>query len=86
VQDLAAHCIFEEVAFLLVYGHLPTAAELKTYCAKLSKLRELPPQLRTVLEQVPKDAHPMDVMRTGNSSNCINNNNHFILTSNYLHF
>ena len=65
VQDLAAHCIFEEVAYLLVYGSLPTQEQLKGYCAKLARLRELPAALRQVLEQIPTDAHPMDVMRTG---------------------
>lgn len=65
LQDLAAHCEFEEVAFLILKGHLPTQAELLEYKSKLRALRYLPQPLKEVLERIPKDAHPMDVMRTG---------------------
>jgi 2-methylcitrate synthase len=65
IYDLADNASFEEVAYLLLYGHLPTQAELTAYVAKLKSLRGLPEQLKTVLEMVPADAHPMDVMRTG---------------------
>ena len=65
VKDLAAHCEFEEVAYLLLKGKLPTRAELAAYKEKLSSLRELPVALREVLEQLPATSHPMDVMRTG---------------------
>lgn len=65
LQDLAANCEFEEVAFLILKGHLPTQAELTEYKAKLRSLRVLPQPLKEVLERIPKDAHPMDVMRTG---------------------
>jgi 2-methylcitrate synthase len=65
VKDLAEHCQFEEVAYLILKGHLPTQAELDAYKAKLKKLRGLPQALKEVLERIPKDAHPMDVMRTG---------------------
>lgn len=67
VSDLAAHCEFEEVAYLLFYGELPAATELSDYKAKLKGMRELPEALKTVLEQIPASAHPMDVMRTGAS-------------------
>lgn len=65
VDDLAEHCIFEEVAYLILKGHLPTQAELDTYQAKLASLRSLPDALKQGLELIPKHAHPMDVMRTG---------------------
>lgn len=65
VQDLSENSTFEEVAYLLLKGKLPNQAELDAYIAKLKTLRGLPAALKTVLEQIPKDAHPMDVMRTG---------------------
>jgi 2-methylcitrate synthase len=68
IKDLAAHCQFEEVAYLLVHGALPTQAQLDTYKAKLKGLRGLSPQVKTVLEQLPASAHAMDVLRTGFSA------------------
>src|SRR5476649_996591 len=64
ILDLAEACEFEEVAHLLVYGKLPTAAELRAYKAKLRALRGLPASVRDALEHLPAGAHPMDVMRT----------------------
>jgi 2-methylcitrate synthase len=64
-KDLAENCEVEEVAHLILKGELPTQDQLATYKAKLKSLRGLPDALKTVLEQIPKDAHPMDVMRTG---------------------
>jgi len=68
VEDLAANATFEEVAFLLLYGHLPNHSELDGYRAKLISLRGLPQALKTVLEELPASAHPMDVLRTGCSA------------------
>jgi len=65
VKDLAENCEFEEVAHLILKGALPTQAELDAYKTKLQGLRSLPTELKTVLEQIPKEAHPMDVIRTG---------------------
>lgn len=66
VRDLAAHCKhFEEVAYLLLYGHLPNQAELTAYLQRLHAMRDLPQTLKEVLERIPADAHPMDVMRVG---------------------
>ncbi|MDO6783201.1 2-methylcitrate synthase [Neptunomonas phycophila] len=65
IKALADHAEFEEVAYLLLYGKLPNQAELNAYKAKLKSLRQLPSALKTVLENIPADAHPMDVMRTG---------------------
>lgn len=65
VRELAKDCLFEEVAYLLFYGELPTAAQLDAYLQRLQGLRDLPQALKEVLERIPADAHPMDVMRTG---------------------
>ena len=65
ISDLAENAQFEEVAYLLLRGKLPNRQELDAYKTKLRSLRSLPAALKTVLEQIPKDAHPMDVMRTG---------------------
>ena len=68
IYDLAEHATFEEVAHLLIYGELPTQNELKNYKSRLIAMRRLPNGLKAVLEQLPGDAHPMDVMRTGCSA------------------
>ncbi len=65
IDDLAEHASFEEVAYLLLRGELPTVAQLALYRRKLAGLRGLPAPLRAVLEQIPANAHPMDVLRTG---------------------
>jgi 2-methylcitrate synthase len=67
VKDLAEKCEFEEVAHLILKGKLPTESELAAYKAKLQGLRGLPQGLKDVLERIPADAHPMDVLRTGAS-------------------
>ena len=68
INDLAKNCEFEEVAYLILYGSLPTKAQLTDYKAQLSKLRELPSEVKTILENLPKTAHPMDVVRTATSA------------------
>lgn len=65
ISDLAEKAQFEEVAYLLLRGKLPNRQELDAYKKKLKSLRSLPAALKTVLEQIPREAHPMDVMRTG---------------------
>ena len=65
IADLANHSTFEEVAYLLGYGTLPTAAQLAAYELKLRRLRGLPALVQDALELLPASAHPMDVMRTG---------------------
>ena len=65
ILDFADAAQFEEVAYLLVHEKLPTRDELKKYKQKLQGLRGLPEPLKKALEQLPKRAHPMDVMRTG---------------------
>ena len=56
---------FEEVAYLLIHGKLPNLQELQAYHETLIALRHLPSALKTVLEAIPANAHPMDVLRTG---------------------
>ncbi|MBM3377070.1 MAG: 2-methylcitrate synthase [Betaproteobacteria bacterium] len=68
ILDLAAACEFEEVAYLLVHGHLPTAAELSGYKKKLHALRGIPASVMAALESLPASSHPMDVMRTAVSA------------------
>lgn len=68
IEDLAEHATFEEVAWLLLRGDLPTQQTLDEYRQRLKGLRELPSSLKSVLEQLPLTTHPMDVLRTGCSA------------------
>jgi len=65
VADLAENVTFEEVAYLLFNGDLPTQQQLDSYKKELFALRDLPQPLKEVLKLIPAEAHPMDVMRTG---------------------
>ena len=65
IYDLADNATFEEVAYLLLHGKVPTRGELDAYVAKIKSLRGLPDALKVVLEMIPSEAHPMDVLRTG---------------------
>lgn len=65
ILDFADQAEFEEIAYLIIHGALPNAAELKAYKAKLKSLRGLPQPVKAALEALPPSAHPMDVMRTG---------------------
>ncbi|MDA0957748.1 MAG: 2-methylcitrate synthase [Proteobacteria bacterium] len=65
IEDLAANARFEEVAYMLLYGELPKADALAAYEQRLTGMRDLPDALKAVLESIPKETHPMDVMRTG---------------------
>jgi len=65
ILDIATTSEFEEIAYLLVHGKLPNDGELRGYKAKLRSLRGLPQALKSALEALPANAHPMDVMRTG---------------------
>ncbi|MDA8627285.1 2-methylcitrate synthase [Pseudomonadales bacterium] len=65
IEDLAANAKFEEVAYMLLYGELPTQDVLTAYETRLTGMRDLPEALKKVLEAIPKETHPMDVMRTG---------------------
>ena len=65
ISDLAKQVSFEEVAHLILHGVLPNQDQLQAYRSKLRNLRDLPAELKEVLERIPASAHPMDVMRTG---------------------
>merc|ERR1712159_283720 len=67
IEDLAEHAEFEEVAFLLIRGYLPSQAELNDYKMTLAKYRSLPAALCSAIELLPASAHPMDVLRTAAS-------------------
>lgn len=64
INDLAEKASFEEVAYLLHYGQLPTQKELDNYTNKLVGLRSIPDNLKEILKLIPKNSHPMDVLRT----------------------
>ena len=64
IYDLAEYSNFEEVAFLLLKAHLPDRAEFDAYIDTLKSLRGLPDALKKLLEMIPADTHPMDVLRT----------------------
>ena len=68
INDLAKECEFEEVAYLILYGELPNQEELARYKKELVTLRDLPEQVKAILELLPKDTHPMDVVRTAVSA------------------
>lgn len=65
IADLAAHCEFEEVAYLLIHGKLPNTVELTAYKLALAQSRSLPAAVKEALELLPPNTHPMDVLRTG---------------------
>lgn len=64
ILELAAEASFEEVAYLLIYGELPSRAQLNSYQNQLSSQRGLPIAIQKVLKQLPTTAHAMDVLRT----------------------
>jgi 2-methylcitrate synthase/citrate synthase II len=67
IADLAEHSTFEEVAYLLLFGHLPTSQELKDFSGQVADQSLLPRQVEAFLDGVPQGSHPMDVLRTGMS-------------------
>jgi 2-methylcitrate synthase/citrate synthase II len=64
VQELAAKCSFEQVAYLIWHGELPTAEELEAFEAVERGQRELTPEVKALIDETPLSAHPMDVLRT----------------------
>ena len=68
ILDVATTCEFEEIAYLLVHGKLPTRVELAGYKTKLKSMRDVPAGVKRVLEELPASTHPMDVMRTAVSA------------------
>ncbi|HXW76827.1 MAG TPA: citrate/2-methylcitrate synthase [Candidatus Eremiobacteraceae bacterium] len=68
IADLAAHSSFEETSYLLWQGRLPTADELREHSAAMAALREIPKPVLDMMRALPRDAWPMDVLRTVISS------------------
>ncbi|MFW0796025.1 bifunctional 2-methylcitrate synthase/citrate synthase [Gordonia sp. CPCC 205515] len=64
VQDLAAHCSFEQVAYLLWHGELPTDGELALFTQRERANRRIDRSTQSVLQRIPENCHPMDVVRT----------------------
>ncbi|WP_328413275.1 bifunctional 2-methylcitrate synthase/citrate synthase [Nocardia sp. NBC_00403] len=64
VQDLARHCGFEEVAYLLWYGELPDAAQLQLLSQRERAQRRVDRSILSLIEKMPESCHPMDVVRT----------------------
>ncbi|GAA2591892.1 hypothetical protein Stube_67290 [Streptomyces tubercidicus] len=62
VQDLAAHCSFEEVAYLLWHGELPDTEQLREFRARERALRPLDRTTAELLARLPETCHPMDVL------------------------
>lgn len=65
IEDLAEHCSYEEVVYLLLRGELPNQAELATFAAKLRSNRELPEAFWQMIRLIPPGQSMMDVLRTG---------------------
>ena len=65
IEDLADKSCFEEVAYLLLHGTLPTQQQLDQFIDRITGLCGLPDHLRSTLQQIPATTHPMDVLRTG---------------------
>ena len=68
IRDLAAQSTFEEIAYLLWYGRLPTATQLRDLKDRLVQLRTLPPGVLEIIDRIPRDSSPMDVLRTAASA------------------
>lgn len=64
VQELAARCSFEQVAYLLWHGELPTDAELALFTQRERASRRLNRSMHSLLDKLPDNCHPMDVVRT----------------------
>ncbi|HTV05886.1 MAG TPA: citrate synthase [Acidobacteriaceae bacterium] len=68
IHDLASRSSFEETTYLLWHGKLPNKPELADFSAKLTAARRLPPQIIDLLKSFPKQATPMEVLRTAVSA------------------
>jgi len=68
IHDLAEHSTFEEVVYLLWHGELPTASQLDELKQRFSRNYEAPAEIIAAMKTYPKNADPMDVLRTAVSS------------------
>jgi len=64
IGDLAAHASFEETTYLLWFGELPSPAEREAFASRLRAARPVPPEILALLRTLPRDAHPLDALRT----------------------
>ncbi len=64
IEDLAAHCSYEEVTYLLLYGELPDKDRLECFSRKMKAGRELVPPIRDMIRNFPSDAHPMELLQS----------------------
>lgn len=62
IEELAEHSTFTEVSYLLIYGNLPSAGELKAFEQKIASYDDIPEGLKKIITAFPKDAHPMAVL------------------------
>src|SRR5437763_7219718 len=65
IHQMADKATFEEVAYLLLNGELPNAKQLKEFAQQIAGQRELPGPVKEMLRLLPKNTHPMDMLRTG---------------------
>ena len=66
--DLAEECAYEEVAYLLLYGELPSASQLQQFEEEIRAQRSVPEEVMDMLAQAPASVHPMALLRTGVSA------------------
>src|SRR5262249_2052590 len=64
VGDLAEKCSFDEVAYLLLHGELPTKAQLEQFSQRVAAARKLPEPLGNLFGKLPRGTPPMDAVRT----------------------
>ena len=68
IEELAQKSTFEETSYLLLTGELPTKSQLSSFTKKINRKRDLPSKLLSLLENLPKNSNPMDVLQLGVSS------------------
>ena len=68
IEELAQKSTFEETSYLLLFGELPTSAQLKEFTSKVTQYRDLPEELVSILKALPKHTRPMDVLQMAVSS------------------
>lgn len=68
IHDLAEHSSFEETVYLLWHGRLPNGAEFEAFKRDIGEHYELPPQVVELIRQFPREAEPMDMLRTAVSA------------------
>src|SRR5947207_12428736 len=64
IHDLVEHCAFDEVAYLLLFGKLPSAQEHSDFMRRVGANRSVPPQIYDLYRYFPSDAHPMDTLKS----------------------